>query len=291
MKIISLNERYKNEKMMVLLEQLDQSDLQNIARAFERIDQILGNLDKKLPSIDGPIEKARQELSNILANTGGPRGLQSFTAIWREITGRKGKAIKSIMEAQIQLVSLFRALPNIMTLAGKGIKQKLAGAPGTTIAQPGESGGNLTRETTVADAIGDPNAEKNMMNLIAKALKPAQIGSYPIKAEGVAKELMNLSVGEFSELSKRAGGANIKVPVSPEEAQEIQQKGQETGDEAEEAGGKAQQLLQMLSKDPDSEKLFKNFLSMIDGMGPKELQFIKSKLDAEVKKGAEAPGA
>ena len=70
MKTISLHEKYNRNQVGLLIEQLDLADLQNISNTFDRIDVIIGNLDSKLPSIDGPIEKARQNLANIVGNQG-----------------------------------------------------------------------------------------------------------------------------------------------------------------------------------------------------------------------------
>lgn len=268
MKTITLQEKYNRDKVQVLLEQLDLADLQNITSAFDRIDSIIGPLDNKLPAISGQIEKARQELAEIMAQTGRGARMQNWPVLWRIVKRRKGKALQSIMEAQIQLVSLFRALPGVMTLAGKNVKGKLSTAVE----------GGLTADVSLAKVLADdPSASKNMQNLIAKSLKPAQIGRYPIDANAAASDLMNLSVKEFAGLANRAGSAEIKVPVSPEEAKEMTSP--EEGEEAEEPGGKAQQLLQKLKADPETAKLTRNYLDIFKGMGQKDFDLLKKGLD------------
>ncbi len=278
MRTITLHEKYERNKLDLIMEQLDQTDLENIARAFERIDGILGSIDKKLPSIDNPIEKARQDLSNMLSGEGG-----LLKRMFRGVTGQQQKTIKNVMEAQIQLVSLFRALPNIMTLAGKQIKSKIAQAPGGTeravrAGEPSDPVSGLITKNTVRDAIGDFKATKNLENLIAKALKPGSISATPINPERAAQELMELSPDEFSDLAQRAGGAQMRVPVSREDAQALQSKTQDY--EGKEAGGRAQQLVADLTKgDTDRAKVMKALIDQLTGMSGQDIELIKKGLD------------
>lgn len=259
MKTISLHEKYQINQMKILLEELDPADMQNIARAFDRIDQILGDADSKLPSINIPMEKARKELSNMLSGEGG-----LLKRMFRGITGRQQTIMKSVMEAQIQLVSLFQALPSIMTIAGKNIKGKISQAGSTA------SVGEILKD--------DPNSLKNMVNLITKALKPADIGSTPINPQRAAQELMNLPVSDFASLSQRAGGAQLRVPVPKEDMQALQDKS--TDYEAKEPAGRAQQLVADLTKgDKNRAKVMKALIDQLSGLQKKDIDLVKMGLD------------
>gem|GEM_PF-4156405 len=271
--------------MNILTEQLDQADLQNIARAFEKIDAILGDVDKKLPSIDDPIEKARQSLANMLSGEGG-----ILKRMFRGVTGQQQKTISNVMEAQIQLVSLFRALPSIMTIAGKGIKKGIAQAPtgdqrAVRTGEPFDPTGHeasIFKKNTVEDAIMStpqgPAAVRNLKNLIAKALKPAKIGTTPINPKLAAQELLELSPDEFSDLAKRAGGAQLRMPVPKEDFTAIQDKAEDY--ESKEGGGRAQQMISDLTKgDKDRAKAMKALIDQLSGLTSQDVKLVKKGLD------------
>lgn len=282
MRTISLHEKYERDQANLITEELNQADLQNIARAFDKIDGILGSLDKKLPSIDDPIEKARQDLSNMLSGEGG-----LLKRMFRGVTGQQQKTIQNVMEAQIQLVSLFRALPSIMTLAGKRLKQKIAGAPDGSVravraGEPSDPVSGLVKSNTVEDAIDDPKALINLQNLIIKALKPKSIKTSPINPQQAAQELMALTPEEFGQLSQRAGGAQIRVPVPKEDLESIQVKTQ--GLEGKEAGGRAQQLVSDLTKgDKERAKAVKALIDQLAGMSRQDVGLVKQGLDKFLK--------
>ena len=282
MKIISLHEKYERDHGNLIKEELDQADLQNIARAFDKIDGILGNLDSKLPSIDEPIEKARQDLSNMLGGEGG-----LLKRMFRGITGQQQKTIQGVMEAQIQLVSLFRALPSIMTLAGKQLKQKIAGAPDGDVravraGEPADPFTGLVKANTVVDAINDPRALKNLQILIIKALKPSSVKSTPIDPKRVAQELVALTPEEFGMLAHRAGGAQIRVPVPKEDLESLQVSTQ--GLEGKESGGRAQQLISDLTRgDKDRAKVMKTLIDQLSGLTGQDIGLVKKGLDRFLK--------
>ena len=197
----------------------------------------------------------------------------------RGIAGQQKRTMLSIMEAQIQIVSLFRAMPNMMTIAGKGVRQSIAQVAPYKQPEAGVGVEDL-KKNTVADAImqgkNGPTALKNMQALIAQSLKPAAIGSTPINPKNAAQELLNLTPEEFSELSKRAGGAALKVPISKEElvANFAKDASPDMG------AAKAQELISNLTKgDKDRAKVMKGLIDQLSGLTKQDVDRVRVELD------------
>lgn len=301
-KFVSLHEKYeRNQESELIKEDLDISDLDNVARAFDKIDEILGSYDSKLPAIDGPLEKAKQDLNNMLSGEGG-----IIKRMFNDVTGQKQKTLDKVMETQIQLVSLFRSLPSILTIAGKKLKEKIANAPSGAVRNTSPSAGGVDvsrlsgggedenldsyrgqRANTVLDAIDDPLAIKNLTNLIVKALKPESLKSVSINPKMAAQQILELSPEEFSQLARRAGGGELRVPISKDEMQSLSNK---VSSSSGESGGRAQELLQNLTKgDKTRAKAYNSLIDELQGLTGQDIQLIKKGLERYLGGGSAVP--
>lgn len=272
MKTISLHEKYKRDKKM-LEEALDASDVRNVSQAFDRIDQILGNLDQKLPAIDGPLEKARQSLAKML----GSKGIGAKVS---KMLGGQDRTLKAVMDVQVQLVSLFQSLPNIMTVAGKNVKKAISQASDDShlTTKSGDTRGVVTKNT-IADILhNDPQSLSNLENLIQKALQPKSsfLSGNLINSKQATAELLQLHPQEFSDLSQRAGGAQLKVPISAEEADSLSD---DEGDEN--TRSRAQEILTKLKKNPNAAKQVKQVVSTLKGLKKPDIDYILQGLDGD----------
>lgn len=225
-------------KENLLLEKIDEQELREIAKAFDKIDAVIQNAD--LPAIKEPISRAREEITDMV--TGATKGIKRFFKGFRQ-----KKVLSNVVGTQIQVLSLFRAMPSIMTLAGPEVKDAIKKGPAQmlktlkpadyTNAQ-GEREferklvGSSPTDTTVRDIVGGQSAQR-MEALIAKSLKPGMLEKTIIDPDTTAQQIMDLKLQDFSDLVKRASGVNLRVPVAQEDVKALQDAASTEGDSTE----------------------------------------------------------
>ncbi len=231
MKTLSLRERYDLLQNNILLEEIDVNEIKEIAKTFEKIDNVFSGVD--LPSINEPIEKAREEMAKIVSGGGS-----LIDKVFKNI--RQKKILSDIIGMQVQVLSLLKAMPSIMTLVGKDIKDIIQKAPTGKIrtTQPGQpnmdmvvsdvvgAGQPLTTKNTVKQALiqsGNSQKVETMTALISKALKPGFLKSSVLDADQVAEEILDLNVDDFAKLIQKSSGAQLRMPISKEDFQTVQQ--------------------------------------------------------------------
>jgi hypothetical protein len=198
MKTISLQERYAKEQYKMLCEAMDTDKLNAIAQAFNQLDNILRGIN--IESIEGPLEQARANAQKLLT---GDQGILK-KALGAIGIGGSGKLVQQIMNTQLQIASLLRALPKILVIAGRDLQQKIAQNPEASVSELFEEGGQTNR----------------IYKMIAQALKPKMLeGGLAINPDAAAQDIMNLSGKDFLQLMQRSKTSNFKMPVKPEDVQ------------------------------------------------------------------------
>lgn len=241
--IITLEEKFLINEYEVLLEQLDESDLRQIANAFARIDAIMQNIN--VPAIDEPVDEARQKLTQLISGKGGllQKMMKNFS---------QKKTLVDILTIQVQLVSLFRSLPQILTLAGKDLKNII-----------NARGSGILKDSGIATLLEDqPQKLDRIRSLIEKSLKPSMLQSVKIDPSACADQLLNLPLTDFNTLIKRAAGAKITVPVEQEDVEQL------TDKEAVKDDNSVNSILNKLARDPQQAKNWDIFLTTLkDDLG------------------------
>lgn len=253
MKTVSLQEKYNRERMDVMLETIDANEIKKIAQVFKEINRVIGSA--KLPSIKKLISQAAQDMS----------GLQS-QGFFKQLLGAatlnigQKRVMSSIVTLQTQLVSMLRALPDMVQIAtaalgggsmneagltsiasdalsGQGAFSK--NKSGTTQTQsrskriPYKDGQQEQQQlgNSIGDALRSHGAEgqqaySNLEKLIKKALQPDIIdglfSKYKLDAGAITKEILDLPVKDFEKLGQQSSGANVQVPIEKEDIQNLQ---------------------------------------------------------------------
>jgi hypothetical protein len=217
----TLSEKFGGGKAGLITEDLDEEDLRLASRVFDQIDRIMG--DAEIPSIDQALDDARDALSKLLSGEGSRKD-----KILAALTGKKRRTLQNIMDVQVQLVSLFRKFPQVMSLAGKNLGKKIKDIGYTRENEPGRIDTPDIVQKSVRDAMMEIGGEKGanivdrMEALIKKALTPGFLKKAVIDPDQATSDILNMKLEDFRALVQRAGGQNIKVGISPDDLEKIQ---------------------------------------------------------------------
>lgn len=278
MKTISLQEKYNREQMDILLEVIDENEMRQIGQTFSEINRIIGNAN--LPSVKRVVSQASQDISGLQS-----RGVlkQLLGAVTLNI-GQK-RVMSSIVSLQTQLISLFRSLPDLMAIAGPIIEKTMQQEPRQQFNAPGavKTGKAPMQTQSLASALKSAGNEgnaayRNLEQLMKKALEPDAIAGlfnkYKIDAGAVTKDVLELTVGELKELSQRAGGAHLQVPVAKEDLDQLRGAEEKTN-----PGSAISQIT------PDQAESYMQVLGVLEKMGQKINPDIKKALASRLKAG------
>lgn len=270
MQVVSLKQKYINEN-------LDFEALEQLQGSFTSIDAIIGPVENKLPTIKNAVEEAKQNANTIM-------GKQSGLAkrVLQKVTGAQNKAVLRVMEIQIQLGSLFKAIPAILTIAGKDLKKNLQTNVGSRRVvrafergtEKGEEKGGLTIENSVAEVLDD-QAFINVKKLMIQALSPSEISKKWIDPESASDEILGLPVKEFQDLANRSKSSKVNVDKEDLEASK-----EEKEEEPDSTSGKAQKIvLDLIKGDKQKAQLMKAFMDELEGFSKQDLSTIKKGLE------------
>jgi len=310
MKTISLQEKYNRDRMNVLLEVIDASEIKKIAQVFKEINRVIGNAN--LPSVKSLISAAAQDMSSLQSQGFFKQLLGAATLN----VGQK-RTMSSIVTLQTQLVSMLKSVPDMVQIAtaalgGGGINEaglssiasdawNEKGAFSKNKSQSSQSDSKpipftddkQKKETdnnnSMANALKSHGAEgqkalSNLEKMIKKALQPGIVdglfSKYKIDADAITREILELSVQDFENLANKASGANIKVPIEKEDVQDLQ-----GAEEKTDPGS-------VLSKiTPDQAESYMAVIGVLEKIGQKINPEIKKALASRLKAGRDQEAA
>lgn len=271
MKIISLQEKCKPQNSQVIAEALDQNQLRVIGNTFDRIDQVMGDVD--IPAIDQPLDDAREKVSTMISSKGLLGKLKQKLSL--------KSTMKDVMAIQVQVVSLFRGMSSIMSIAGKNLQKKMG--RGATKQVQGDfevQGARQVENASVAEALeGDPALER-MRGMIEKSLQPKMLQGVKIDPGAAADQILALPVSDFLAFAKRTGAANIKVDIPKEDVVELTDE-----DAVEDNVSNVNATIQKMTQDPKIASAVKPILTALKGIGVKIPTSVEKAVDKAASKG------
>ncbi len=202
----------------IILEKLDANELRKLSQSIKKIAGIVTGYD--LPTIKGGIQQAAQETAKIMS--GGTDGV--ISRIKQMFRGGNVKPLAKVMAFEKTMTTTLSQLSVILDII-------TANDPGI---------GKNSPNAKITDVL-EPEEIQGVEDMIIKSLKgPLKLfGSnnvpYIDDPLAIANELLSLSIKNFSDLSKKAGG--IETVTDDETAQQV-------GDEAledHETEGKAEE--------------------------------------------------
>jgi len=287
MKTVSLQEKYNRAQFDILLEAIDENELRKIAQMFDKLDQIVGSAE--IPAITEVLDVAR----DAVAKVSSPNFFRKLASAMPGVDSIEKKQISSIIALQTQLVSMFRAFPSIISIAGPLMKsavseaEKWTGGPtemGDTnpLLNKSPSAKNPNSLRGVAEKANDTKAIPRIEKMLIKALSPDSIRGFftqfKVNAKATVDQILDLDLEELKQLIQRASGSKLQVPISQEDVSELSP---EADPNASQGPKNLANVLQKLT--PEQKKSYIEAISFMEKIG--------QKINPEIKKAFEKVSA